>query len=345
MRYTRVAVAAVAHELPPREVTSEELEARLEPLYARLGLHPGRLELMTGIRARRFWPVSVSPSEIAARAGARALEKAGLDPANVGCLIHASVCRDFLEPATALLVHDALGLGSHAEVFDLSNACLGVLNGMLAVADRVELGRIRAGLVVSGENGSALVESTVTALVADRELTRRQLKDHFASLTIGSGGAAVLLCARELAPEAPVFDGAVARTASEYNTLCRGGEPAAPEVRMSTDSEALLHAGIAVARACWAEAQEALHFREAPPDRIITHQVGSAHHRALFDALKLDPGRAFTTFENLGNAGSASWPMTLSMALDAGFVKPAHRVAVLGIGSGVATAMAAIGGR
>ena len=345
MRYTRVAVAAVAHELPPRELTSAELEGRLEPLYARLGLHPGRLELMTGIRARRFWPDSVPPSVIATRAGGRALEKAGLDPADVGCLIHASVCRDFLEPATAHLVHAALGLGRHAEAFDLSNACLGVLNGMLAVADRVELGHIRAGLVVSGENGSALLESTVAALVSDPDITRRQLKDHFASLTIGSGGAAVLLCAREFAPDAPVFDGAVAKTASEYHMLCRGGDTSAPDIQMSTDSEGLLHAGISVARACWAEASEELAFREAPPDRIITHQVGSAHHRALFAALDLDPGRAFTTFEDLGNAGSASWPMTLSIAMDAGFVTPAHRVAVLGIGSGVATIMAAIGGR
>ena len=334
-------MTALAHELGPEEVTSEALEARLEPLYTRLGLHRGRLELMTGIRTRRLWPVSTRPSQMAADVGARALDKSGIDRTDLGCVVHASVCRDFLEPATAHVVHDALGLGAGAAAFDVSNACLGVLNGMVLVANMIELGQIRAGLVVSGENGGPLLESTIQTLLSDPTLTRKTLKDHFASLTIGAGAVAVVLCERTLAPEAPEFHGAVLKTASEHHTLCQGGTSA--QLTMMTDSEALLHAGIDLARAAWAEARQELGFSTTPPDRIITHQVGRAHHRALFEALDLDPERSWTTFENLGNAGSASWPMTLSMAMDAGFVKPQHRVAVLGIGSGVATIMARIG--
>lgn len=348
MRYERVALAGLAHELPPREVTSAVLEAQLEPLYARLGLHAGRLELMTGIRARRFWTDGVLPSEVAGQAGKRVLQQAGFDPGRIGCLIHASVCRDALEPATAHVVHEALGLSAAAVAFDVSNACLGVLNGMVIVANMVELGHIQAGLVVSGENGGPLVESTVRTLLAEGAVTRRTLKDHFASLTIGSGAAAVLLCRRDLAREAPAFRGVVVKTASEHHALCRGGAFVAPGsaesgLRMRTDSEALLHAGVGLARSAWRDAQRELGFAEAPLDRFITHQVGRSHHRALLEALDLDPERTFTTFETLGNVGSASWPITLSMAMDAGFVAPEHCVAVLGIGSGVATIMARIG--
>src|SRR5688572_10579872 len=110
MRFENVRIAALAHVIPPETVTSEELEERLAPLYARLRLRSGRLELMTGIRERRFFPAGTKPSAIAAAAGARALAAADLDRARVGCLVHASVCRDFLEPATASVVHRALEL-------------------------------------------------------------------------------------------------------------------------------------------------------------------------------------------------------------------------------------------
>ena len=56
MRFQHVRIAAVAHALPDERVTSEALEHRLLPLYERLNLRVGRLELMSGIKERRFWP-------------------------------------------------------------------------------------------------------------------------------------------------------------------------------------------------------------------------------------------------------------------------------------------------
>jgi len=61
MRYQHVAIAAVSHALPPEVVTSADVEARLRPVYERLGLPEGRLELMTGIRERRFFPPARAP--------------------------------------------------------------------------------------------------------------------------------------------------------------------------------------------------------------------------------------------------------------------------------------------
>ena len=64
-------------------------------------------------------------------------------------LIYAGVCREQFEPATACAVAADLGISPDAAVYDLSNACLGVLNGIVDVANRIELGQCRAGLVVS----------------------------------------------------------------------------------------------------------------------------------------------------------------------------------------------------
>ena len=76
MHYSDVCIEAVSHFLPKRVVTSATVESWLKPLYERLHLPEGRLELMTGIRERRFWDKGTRPSQVAAAAGRIALDKA-----------------------------------------------------------------------------------------------------------------------------------------------------------------------------------------------------------------------------------------------------------------------------
>jgi 3-oxoacyl-[acyl-carrier-protein] synthase-3 len=343
LRYERVAIASIGWELGDEVVTSAAIEDRLAPVYERLGLVPGRLELMTGIRERRFFAAGVRPSDIAIRAGRKALERCGFDRARIGCLIHASVCRDFLEPATANVVHHALELPSRAQVFDLSNACLGVMNGVLVAANMIELGQIDAALVVAGENGRPLLDATIGSLLADETLTRKSIKSAVASLTIGSGGTAVVVAQKDLAGGHRIR-GAAVRSATEHHRLCVGGAIEANDtgvtsetgLGMSTDAEDLLAAGIALARSTWADFRSSLDF---VPDRFVTHQVGRAHHHALSEALELDPEQGYITFDRLGNVGSVSLPISFGMALESGFVRGSDRVALLGIGSGLSCLM------
>ena len=349
VQFKKVAIAGVGYELPPNELTSEAIEDALAPLYQRLGLHGGRLELMTGIKSRRFWPGNVRPSAIAAAAGRDALRRADVPLDKIGCLIHASVCRDFLEPATANVVHNALGLPAAAAVFDVSNACLGVLNGMLIVANMIELGQIDAGLVVAGENGKPLVDATIERLRTDERLNRRTIKGSIASLTIGSGAAAVVLANADLVSGRRRLTTASVRAATEHHQLCQGGDAGAGHVPqdagvtsgsnldMNTDAEALLEAGLNLAADNWAAFTREAGWQQ--PDRIVTHQVGRAHHTALSARLGFDPDAAYVTFDRLGNVGSVSLPMTLAMAVDAGFVADGHSVGLLGIGSGLSSIM------
>ena len=81
-------------------------------------------------------------------------------------------------------------------IYDVSNACLGLLNGMVQVANMIELGQIRAGLVVGTECGRQLVENTIEQLNDDESLTRESVKNSIASLTIGSASVAIVLCDR-----------------------------------------------------------------------------------------------------------------------------------------------------
>ena len=196
MRYQNVCVEAFSCLLPPHLVTSEDLERRLEPVYSQLGLHVGRIELMSGIRERRFYDPGTRPGSVSARTAEQVLQLTGFDRSKIGALIHGSVCRDQLEPATACSVHRATGLSNSAWVMDLSNACLGLLNGALLIANMIELGQIQAGIVVGTEDGRGLVEGTIESLLKSKTVTRQSIKGDVASLTIGSASAAIVLCDR-----------------------------------------------------------------------------------------------------------------------------------------------------
>src|SRR6185295_11282512 len=98
-------------------------------------LAPGQLELLTGISERRWWEPGYPLSLGAAAAGKKALAAADLTPADIDVLIYAGVCRENFEPATACAVAHELRINPDAAIFDLSNACLGVLNGVIEVAN------------------------------------------------------------------------------------------------------------------------------------------------------------------------------------------------------------------
>jgi len=336
----------VAYVLPDEVLTSAEIEARLEPLYERLRLPQGRLELMTGIRERRFWAPGVLPGEISVQSVRRAIDAAGIDPREIGTLIHASVCRDYLEPATACGVHHALGLARECLIYDVSNACLGMLNGMVQVANRIELGQIRAGIVVGTESGRQLVETTIDALNKNLALTRDEVKLAVASLTIGSASAAVLLVDRKLSRTKNRILAATARANTDHADLCRSGrdESVAGDMRplMQTDSERLLHEGIATGVETFAAFVEETGWAPRDIRKTFCHQVGAAHRKLMLDAFALDPASDFSTFEFLGNTGSVALPVTLALGIEQGRLAKGDHVALLGIGSGINSLMIAV---
>jgi 3-oxoacyl-[acyl-carrier-protein] synthase-3 len=341
MRFQKVAIESIAYALPDEVWTSAELEAKLSTVYERLRLPEGRLELMTGIKERRFWPKGMRSSEASAAAGRAVLEKSSFGGRHVDLLIHSAVCRDRLEPATASYVHRLLDLPGRTQIFDLSNACLGFLNAMVVAAGLIESGQVECALICAGENGRPLVEHTIEQL-HEPGLTRKTIKPYFANLTIGGGAVAAVLCRADLAPADRLrLSAAAVETDTSANELCQG-DSAGEALEMLTDSEELLEAGIQLARRNWMRFCETTGWSADTPDRVITHQVGKAHTRELFAALNLNLAKDFGTFETLGNVGSVSCPITLARAMEAGVFRPGESAALLGIGSGLSSIMMAV---
>ncbi len=345
MRYQNVCLEAFAYTLPEEVVRSDQIEAWLEPLYSRLRLPAGRLELMSGIRERRFWPRGTPPSAISIQTAEKAIRTAGVDRGEIGALVHGSVCRDFLEPATACGVHHGLRLPAQCMVYDVSNACLGMLNGMVQVANMIELGQIRAGVVVGTENGRPLVETTIERLNDDPSLTRRDIKTAMASLTIGSGSAAVVLVDRELSRTGNRLLGGTVLASSDGCHLCQGGyfdtHCDEPGLLMSTDSETLMHEGILAAEATFRQFLDAVGWEASQIDKTFCHQVGRAHHKLMFESLGLDSGIDYATLEWLGNTGSVALPISAAVGIENGHLEKDDRLALLGIGSGINVLMLA----
>jgi 3-oxoacyl-[acyl-carrier-protein] synthase III len=332
MRFNHVAINIFAYELPPHLVSSAELEERLSPVYDRLKLPQGRLELMSGIGERRFWDQGTRPSQGAALAGAKALAAAGLLPNDIDCLINTSVCRDMIEPATASFVHRELGLKEECLIFDLSNACLGFLNGMLVLGSMIEQGLVTHGLLVAGETAEDLVDSTISALLCDPALTRKGIKSSFASLTIGSGAVALVMSRAEGTSHRLL--GGAYRANTGHSHLCQG-DGRAGGIMMNTDSEELLKRGVETAARVWPAFLTELGWRKEEIDRTFCHQVGSAHARLLMESLALDPAKNFETLAFMGNVGSVSAPITMALAIEQGQLLSGQRAALLGIGSGI----------
>lgn len=345
MRYQNVCIESFGYTLPEEIVTSEDLERRLAPLYERLRLPEGRLELITGIRERRFWQRGTMPSDKSVLSGEKALDVAGIDRNYVGALIHGSVCRDYLEPATACSVHHRLGLGAQCMIYDLSNACLGLLNGIVQVANMIELGQIRAGLVVGTESGRQLVENTIDALNESHELTRNQIKLAIASLTIGSGSCAVLLVDRRLSRTDNRLVAGTVRANTQHHQLCHSGrdESVGGDMKplMDTDSEQLMKEGIRTGAETFQDFLADSGWSADELDHTFCHQVGTTHRKLMLEALGLDEAVDFATVSWLGNTGSVALPITMAVGLEKGIVSSGDRLGMLGIGSGINSLMLA----
>lgn len=337
MRWSRVCVEAIAYELPDERVTTAALEAKLEPLYSALNLEGGQVEALTGIGERRFWPAGPRMADCAARAGKKALEASGVPAVDLGAVIYAGVCRDNLEPATACAVAEALGTGPDTLVFDVSNACLGVLNGMVELANRIELGQMRAGIVVSAESSREIVAASIARMNADPTLERYRLG--LATLTGGSGAVAVVLTEAGFSDSEHRLVAGAALSAPEHHRICRWG-PARGLLGeavnlMDTDASQVLTHGVVLGQKTWGKFLSTTGWRTEDVDRVITHQVGAGHRREVLAKLGIDEARDFSTFATLGNIGTVSVPLTAARAAEAGFLRPGDRVGLLGIGSGL----------
>ncbi len=340
MRYSKVFINAISYELASHVITSDEIEERLKPFYDYMGFQKGQLLKLTGIKERRFWDIDHTLAEHAAKAGKKALKSSNISPKDIKALVFCGVGKDAFEPATACTVADSLKINSNAHVYDVSNACLGVLTGIIQVANEIELGNIKAGLVVSCETSRQIIESTINEL--NQVKTMELYKKTVATLTGGSGACAVVLTNSTIGNnmDKHKIKGGVVKQAAEFHKLCQWsfkekGMPCNSKVQIRTHAGKVLENGLILAKKTFNAFKKELLIPENKPDKFICHQVGSIHQKMFQQAIKISPEKDFSTYEYLGNMGTVSLPITAAIADERGFLKKNDYVGFLGIGSGL----------
>jgi acyl-CoA:acyl-CoA alkyltransferase len=374
MKYNRVYLSSIGYELPPVVVSTPDLESRLKPMYDAHRLPMGQLELLTGITERRWWNPGYRLSTGATAAAEKALQQAQFDASQVDILIYAGVCREQYEPATACAVASNLGISRDATMYDLSNACLGVLNGVIEVANRIELGQARAGLVVSCETAREINETAIDHVNDSRSLD--VFRSSLATFTGGSGAVAVLVTADDYTRvKRRKLVGGAAKNAPEHHDLCKWGVrsilpsgvarlidnkvPALYEQVLGTQAGTLVKSGVELGMKhvmmpfmethagdvlkfgvdlgtkTWGSFLGKLGWAKEAIDKVICHQVGAGHREAVLRGFGISPDKDFSTFPFLGNIGTVSLPMTAAIAEERDFLLPGDRVGWLGIGSGL----------
>ncbi len=327
--FPTTSVWSVAHAEAPEVITSAWIDEQLATTFERVGVRPGLLGSLAGIQERRWWPAGMPFDEAAALAGAKAITAAGLKPSDIDLLISTSVSKHHLEPSVACAVHFRLGLSASCGNFDLGNACLGFVNAMHVAAMAIESGQARTVLIVDGEGSRQTQEATISRL-RQETATLEDVFEQFASLTIGSGAAAMVLGG--IRSDAHRYLGGITRAATVHHELCIGDLD-----RMRTDTAGLLTSGLKLAREALDDAiAEGWSWSDC--DHYVMHQVSKVHNEQLCELLDVDMTKVPLTYPKFGNMGPAAVPYTLSTIADT--IEVGERVLLMGIGSGLNCAAA-----
>lgn len=292
--------------LPPKVLTNHDLEKTLDTS------HDWIVE-RSGIHERH---VGGTTAGLSIESGRKALEMSGVDPASIDALVLATTTPDRTVPATSATVQNALGLRCGA--YDVNAACSGFVYALVQAH----------GMIAMGANKVLVIGTDTLARITD-------WTDRNTAVLFADGSGAVVLEAVEGPGQLAAWDLDADGSAEKYLFTEVGGyiqmdgkEVFRRAVRIMVDSgqKSLALAGIT--------ADEI--------DLIVPHQANIRIIEAACTRLGVPIEKAATVLHYTGNTSSASIPLALCDALDAGRVQQGDVVLLVGFGAGMTAASAVL---
>lgn len=308
-------------------VKSETADQKLADTFSRLKMPKGLLERLAGVKEYRVWSQGRHYTDAAVEAAQAAMTDAGVHPNQVGLLINCSVTRDGYEPALAVSEHARLGLPQSTLNFDITNACLGFVNGLTVASTMIDAGAVDYAVVLAGEDPTPWHREAFARLQKP-DVTRADVIREFATLTLGCGAAAAVVGKADAHPNGHQIRTSVTRSATEHHGLCIGGFDG-----MFTDANGLLKYGVGLLTETWQEARTQ-GFEWDDFDWVIAHQVSNSHTDKTEEDIGIPSHKLPRTFPYWGNVAAAALPMTLAKQAEGAF-QPGQRVLAMGVGSGL----------
>ena len=336
----------IATYVPERKVCNAEIEDRVN--HRKKLLPEGGLLRLFGCETRYYAAENEQTSDLAAKAALPIVEKYGRN--NIDFLIFASASSDLLEPATANIVQQKLGL--RCPVMDVKNACNSFVSGLQTADAMIRAGFYAQILIVTGEKLSSVINFDIQ----NGEHLRRSL----AAFSLGDAGTAVLVTRNAAYTEGvesrvsssvsnPVYQSGIKKqsfmTLGEYWDLCTvkgGGSMFSHDISKNFFEGRTKELGTVIRR----EAKGFLHnffvAENTPPqyfDHIFTHQVAESTFDLISEEMNLPPDRISRTFREYGNTAAASIPLSIHKSLKNNTLHRGDKVLILGLAAGVSVSV------
>ena len=295
-------IVGLGHKLPDRVVPNG-------PIAERIGVDAEWIVRRTGIRERRYAAPGERTSELATTAARRALQDAGLKPADIDLVLVATMTPDELTPNTAPLVAEALGIGAGA--YDIGSACTGWLAALSAAASQVETGRAGAVLVIGAE---------ILSRVVDHD-------DKRTAAIFGDGAGAVVLSSEGEGMIGPIV---LASDGGMGDTIVATHD----ERFIHMDGHTTFNKAVKVLVDSTQEACERGGVTLDEIDMFVYHQANGRILRSVAEKLELPDERVADYVGETGNTSAASIPLTLSLLREDGRLRPGQRLVLGAVGAG-----------
>lgn len=315
----RAAIAGTGSYLPSRVLTNDDLASQVETTDEWI------LD-RTGIRERRIAAPDESTSTMAIEAGRKACADAGIDPKDLDLVIVATLSPDYLIPATACIVQNALG-AKRAGAFDLEAACSGFVFASNLAQSMILSGMCENILVIGAETLSRFVDYS----------------DRSSCILFGDGAGAAVFTARNDGSGIHYTSMYADGSQAELLYIPCGGSKLPPN-HDAIDQK--LHfvrvAGRQIAKFATTILVELVNETLAgcglEKDDIalyIPHQVNERIIDSALKRLSLPREKCFVNIDRYGNTSAASVPIALDEARRMGRLKEGDLTMMLGFGAGL----------
>ncbi len=316
------------YHVPSKVITNHDLEQIVDT-------NDEWIRSRTGIAERH---VAADPKEtsvsLAVVAARKALEVADVPASKIDLIVCATTTPEHAFPATACLIQDALG-AHNAGAFDLSAACSGFVYGLAMARGQIMAGDAEYVLVIGTETLSRIVDWT------DRETC----------ILFGDGAGAVLVAASEVPGGIMSVDLGSDGSGGNNLILPAGGSamPTSLETVSSgmhyvkMDGKAVFRFATRVMAASTRKVLERAGYTTDEVDLVVPHQANiRIIQNSVLNQLKIPAEKVFVNLEKYGNTSTASIPIALCEAIEAGKLKQGYKVVFVGFGAGLTWAACAI---
>lgn len=298
-------ILGTGRAVPEQIVTNDDLAQRVDT-------NDEWIVARTGIRERRF-AAGETLTDLTVEAARKAMERAGVQPQDIGLCITATVTPDRLFPSQACLIHQKLGLPEDCPAFDLSAGCTGFLFAMETAAAMLPRRNRPYALLVGGELLSRILD----------------MDDRSTCILFGDGAGAAVVKTTE---NAPWF--AQMGSRGDRDILWAWG-PGQERPYLHMDGQGVFQFAIKTVPQVAKQLLEKAGLDKDQVDWYVPHQ---ANHRIVESAakrLKVPLERFYENMDRYGNTSAGSIPIALDEMVEKGLLQRGQWVMCLGFGAGL----------